>query len=188
MPKNLLITYHPETTQEVEKVRNDFELILKALDQLDNTLLIFTNANSDVGGRSVNMMIDEYVDSHPEKSIAFTSLGVKRYLSALQYVDAVVGNSSSGIVEAPSFRIATINIGERQKGRVRASSVVDVDVDSEQILKALEAIYSDDFKAHLKETVNPYGKGDSVQKVIAVLKSVDLDSLKRKPFYDLTIG
>ncbi|ABU69673.1 MULTISPECIES: UDP-N-acetylglucosamine 2-epimerase [Vibrio] len=183
--KNLLFTYHPETTQDVEEVERDFSEILSGFDNLNDTLIIFTKANADVGGRLINKMIDAYVAENSDKAIAFTSLGQLRYLSALQYVDAVVGNSSSGIVEAPSFKLATINIGDRQKGRVRANSTLDVAVSATEISSALDQVYSGAFKESLLQTVNPYGQGNSSKKVVDVLKAVDFSSLKTKPFYDV---
>ena len=184
-PRNLLITYHPETTQDIEKIKTDFEIILDALDTADDTLLIFTKANADVGGRLINKMIDDFVASHTDKAISFKSLGQLRYLSALKYVDAVVGNSSSGIVEAPSFNVATINIGDRQKGRVRAQSTLDVEARKNEIEQALVIVYSKKFKELLKTVVNPYGQGDSSRKVVEVLKTIELKNLKSKLFYDI---
>lgn len=183
--RNILFTYHPETIQDFTKIESDFTKILKSLDMLDDTLLIFTKANADVGGRLINKMIDDYVAHNQERSVIFSSLGQQRYLSSLQYVDAVVGNSSSGIVEVPSFKIATINIGDRQKGRVRASSILDVDVDTNKIFDTIQHIYTSDFKRILESTINPYGQGNSSQMVIDVLKQIDLISLKVKRFYDL---
>ncbi|HHQ4555433.1 UDP-N-acetylglucosamine 2-epimerase [Aeromonas veronii] len=183
--RNLLFTYHPETTQEIAEVERDFQQILAALEQLENTLIIFTKANADVGGRLINKMLDEYVAEHVDQAVVFTSLGQLRYLSALQYVDAVVGNSSSGIVEAPSFKVATINLGNRQKGRVRAASILDVPVDTAQLVAAFQTIDTTEFKIMLKEVVNPYGNGNSSRLVVDALKQVDLASLKTKHFYDI---
>lgn len=183
--RNLLFTYHPETTQDIAEVERDFREILSALDTLEHTLVIFTKANADVGGRLINKMIDKYVTENTEKAIAFTSLGQLRYLSALQYMDAVVGNSSSGIVEAPSFKLATINIGNRQKGRVRANSTIDVSVNKADLTSALAEVYAPEFMASLKHIVNPYGRGNSSEKVVQTLKTVELSSLKTKQFYDV---
>lgn len=183
--RNLLFTYHPETTQDIAEVERDFREILSALDTLEHTLVIFTKANADVGGRLINKMIDKYVAEKTEKAIAFTSLGQLRYLSALQYMDAVVGNSSSGIVEAPSFKLATINIGNRQKGRVRANSTIDVSVNKADLTSALAEVYAPEFMASLKHIVNPYGRGNSSEKVVQTLKTVELSSLKTKQFYDV---
>ncbi|MEZ8379084.1 UDP-N-acetylglucosamine 2-epimerase [Vibrio splendidus] len=183
--RNLLFTYHPETTQDIAEVERDFREILSALDTLEHTLFIFTKANADVGGRLINKMIDKYVAENTEKAIAFTSLGQLRYLSALQYMDAVVGNSSSGIVEAPSFKLATINIGNRQKGRVRANSTIDVSVNKVDLTSALAEVYAPEFMESLKHIVNPYGRGNSSEKVVQTLKTVELSSLKTKQFYDV---
>lgn len=183
--RNILFTYHPETTKDISEIAIDLSKILRSLDKLEDTLLIFTKANADVGGRLLNKMIDDYITKNETKAVCFLSLGQLRYLSALQYVDAVVGNSSSGIVEAPSFKIATINIGSRQHGRVRASSVIDVDVDEDKIYYAIQYIYSSEFMDILKNTTNPYGQGNSSPRVVSVLKTVDLDNLKTKRFYDV---
>jgi len=183
--KNLLITYHPETIETIEVMEHNFSLLLGALDQLEDTLLIFTKANADAGGRMINALIDGYVEQNAAKSIAFTSLGQLRYLSALHYIDAVVGNSSSGIVEAPTFKVASINIGDRQKGRIRAASVIDVNINTEDIQRALARIYQPDYCNMLNKVVNPYGQGDSSLQAVKVLENVDLASLNLKSFYDV---
>lgn len=184
--KNILITYHPETTEDSATSLANFNTLLAELDALTDTLLIFTKANADVGGRAINALIDEYVAAHGDKAIAFTSLGQRRYLSALHYIDAVVGNSSSGIVEAPTFKVASINMGDRQKGRIRASSVIDIAANSSQIKSALVRIYDEAYQAKLANVVNPYGDGDSSEKVVEVLRTVDLSSLVTKSFYDVS--
>lgn len=184
--KNILITYHPETTEDCATSLVNFNTLLAELDALTDTLLIFTKANADVGGRAINALIDTYVAAHGDKAIAFTSLGQRRYLSALHYIDAVVGNSSSGIVEAPTFKVASINMGDRQKGRIRASSVIDIAVNSSQIKSALTMIYDDAYQAELANVVNPYGDGDSSEKVVEVLRTVELSSLGAKSFYDVS--
>ena len=122
--KNILVTFH-SVTLENNTSKKQFQELLNALDEMKNTNIIFTKTNSDINGRVINSMIKDYVSKNLHKSIVITSMGQKNYLSALQYVDAVVGNSSSGIIEAPSFKIATINIGDRQKGRIKAKSVLD---------------------------------------------------------------
>lgn len=183
--KNILFTYHPETTQTVDETKEDFITILDALATLGECLIIFTKASADVGGRLINKMIDQYVADNKGKSVAFTSLGRLRYLSALQYVDAVIGNSSSGIVEAPSFKIASINIGSRQKGRIRAESTIDVEVNKQQIVNAIATIYTDAFQERLQTVINPYGQGNSSAKLLSIVKSFDLSMLMTKPFYDV---
>lgn len=184
--RTILFTYHPETTQTVVDVEHDFNEILKALSQLEECLVIFTKANADVGGRLINRMIDDYVADNSDKAIAFTSLGQLRYLSALKYVDVVMGNSSSGIVEAPSFKVATVNIGDRQKGRVQASNTVNAEVDTNAIKEALQHVLSTEFQDSLDHVVNPYGQGNSSQRLVSVLKTADLSKLKSKKFYDIS--
>lgn len=183
--KNILITYHPETTISVEDNINNFRQLLDSLDKLENTLLIFTKANTDVGGRAINAIIDSYVQDNEENSIAFSSLGQVRYLSALQYIDCVVGNSSSGIVEAPTFKVASINIGNRQLGRLSANSLIHVKADTKQIDEALSEIYKPTYQQKLSVVKNPYGEGNSSNKVIQVLKNIDLASLNTKSFYNI---
>ena len=183
--KNVLITYHPETTISLEDNINNFQQLLNSLDKLENTLLIFTKANTDVGGRAINAIIDSYVQDNEDNSVAFSSLGQVRYLSALQYIDCVVGNSSSGIVEAPTFKVASINIGNRQLGRLSANSVIHVKADTKQIDEALSKIYTTTYQQKLSVVKNPYGEGNSSNKVIQVLKNIDLASLNTKSFYNI---
>jgi len=130
-------------------------------------------------------MIDEYVSKNSNKSVGFTSLGQLRYLSALQFVDAVVGNSSSGLAEAPSFKIGTINIGDRQKGRIMAESVINCVSDEKSILNAFRKLYSDDFIETFKLSINPYGDGCASVKIIDELKRIDLENILKKSFYDI---
>ena len=181
--KNILVTYHPETLN-VDKIKNDFKEILSALSKLTETNIIFTKSNADEGGRIINQMIDEFVKSR-DNCIAFTSLGRKRYLSGLQFIDIVLGNSSSGLVEVPSFKKTTINIGNRQKGRVKAKSVIDVKPDKNEILKAIDLTYSTSFQNMLKNVQNPYEKEDTLPYILNLLKTVDLEKLIIKKFYDI---
>ena len=182
--KNILVTFHP-VTLENSTAQEQFKELLDAIDELEDTNIIFTKANSDTDGRVINQMIDEYVTKNSNKSIVFTSLGQLRYLSALQYVDAVVGNSSSGLAETPSFKIGTINIGDRQKGRIKASSVIDCEPNKDSILKSFEKLYSKEFQETLKTTINPYGDGCASKRIVEILKNVDLKNILKKSFYDL---
>ena len=181
---NILITFHPVTLEKGMAIRQ-FKELLNAVDQLEDTTIIITHSNSDMEGRSLIEMIKAYVALNKDKAIAFPSLGYHRYLSALQYVDVVVGNSSSGIVEAPSFKVATINIGNRQKGRIQASSVINCEPKANEILKAFDLAFSHEFKNQLRDVINPYGKGGSSQKLINVLKKISFSDLLCKEFYDL---
>ncbi|RBQ30140.1 UDP-N-acetylglucosamine 2-epimerase [Aliarcobacter vitoriensis] len=182
--KNILVTFHP-VTLENSTAKEQFSELLNAIDELEDTNIIFTKANSDTDGRIINQMIDKYVSNNSHKSVCFTSLGQLRYLSALQYVDAVLGNSSSGLAEAPSFKIGTINIGDRQKGRIKASSIVDCEPNKNSILEAVKKLYSKEFQEGLKDTINPYGDGCSSKKIIEVIKNVNLNHILKKSFYDL---
>ena len=182
--KNILITFHPATLEN-SSAREQFSEILKALDELDDTNFIFTKANSDTDGDVINKMIDEYVNQNSQKAAAFASLGQLRYLSAIKFVDIVLGNSSSGLTEAPSFKKATINIGDRQKGRARASSVIDVWPVKEEILSAIKRAYSKEFEQTLKYTINPYDGGNPSKKMVKILKEIKLEGILKKKFYDI---
>jgi GDP/UDP-N,N'-diacetylbacillosamine 2-epimerase (hydrolysing) len=181
--KNLLVTFHPVTLEQ-SSAEKQFQQLLLALNSLNDTKIIFTKANSDTNGRIINSMIDSYVTSNSEKSIAFTSLGQLRYLSALQYVDAVVGNSSSGLLEAPSFKIGTINVGDRQKGRIKAASVIDCNPDGVEIIAAIQRLYSPEFHQILLELINPYGAGGASKKIAEILSSHSLMNILKKSFND----
>ena len=167
--RNLLITFHP-VTMEADSDRQ-FQVLLKVLDGLDDTNMIFTYANADPGGASINSMIDRYVFDNPGKAIAIASMGQLRYFSAMQFVVAVVGNSSSGIIEAPSFKIGTVNIGSRQKGRVRASSVIDCEPQKGSISEAFKMLYSEEFRTRLKTLENPYYKKYVAGEITKIIKN-----------------
>ena len=182
--KNILVTFHP-VTLENSTAKEQFQILLNVIDELEDTHIIFTKANSDTDGRVINNMIDEYVKSNSHKSVAFISLGQLRYLSALQYVDAVVGNSSSGLIEAPSFKIGTINIGDRQKGRIMADSVIDCDITKNSISNAFKRLYSKEFQNELEKVENPYGNGGASLEIKNILKTIDLKNILKKSFYDI---
>jgi len=182
--KNILITFHP-VTLENNTSKEQFQELLNAINELEDTNIIFTKTNSDLNGKIINQMIDQHTNKYPKKSIGFISLGQLRYLSALQYVDAVVGNSSSGLLEAPSFKIGTINIGERQKGRIRAESVIDCVPDKKDIQKSFEKLYSKNFQELLKNVNNLYDNGLSSKKIVRVLKNFKLKNILKKNFYNI---
>jgi len=182
--RNLLITFHPVTLENAT-AREQFANILQVVDKQVDTHLIFTKANADTNGKVINQMIDEYVTLHPEKAIAFTSLGQLRYLSALQYVDGVVGNSSSGLVEVPSFKICTINIGDRQRGRIKADSVIDCDTSVESIQSSLNKLFSPLFQEQLQQIKNPYGNGGASKKIVEIIRIFSLDRVLKKRFYNI---
>lgn len=179
---NLLITFHPETTSS-NSIKH-FKNLLKALEDLRDTLLIFTKSNTDAEGKKINKLIDEYVSQKQDKAVVFTNMGQLFYLSTMKYVDAVVGNSSSGIIEAASFKVSTINIGSRQEGREKAKSVIDTSPDYKSIKKALKLALSKEFKLFLKDVKNPYEGQNTSEKIKETLKNFDL-SIPVKKFYDM---
>lgn len=183
--RNLLVTFHP-VTLEKNTSQKQFQNLLDVLDELKDANIIFTRTNADMNGKIINQMIDSYVSRNPLNCAVFTSMGQLKYLSTIQFVDAVVGNSSSGIIEVPSFKIGTINIGDRQKGRVRAESVIDCKPTKQQIRKAEEKIYSKGFQKQLKNVNNPYDRGKPVSENIKnKIKNTDLSNLIKKEFYNI---
>jgi len=180
--KNILITFHP-VTLEKSTSGIQFQALLDSISELRNTKIIFTKANSDTDGRVINSMIDDYVARH-DNTIAFTSMGQLNYLSALQFMDAVVGNSSSGLMEAPSFKIGTIDIGDRQKGRIKANSIIACSPNKESIDSALVKLYSREFQDIANNVDNPYGDGGASKEIVRIIKDTSLDNIVKKSFYD----
>lgn len=181
-----VVTYHP-VTLENNTAKEQFLNLLGTLDEIEFLNIIFTKANADTDGRIVNELIDKYVAGNKGRACAFTSLGQKRYLSALSYCDIVIGNSSSGVIEAPSFHKPTINIGDRQKGRVRAESIIDCGYKQEEIKKAIEYGLSPEFREICKKVSNPYEKENTSYEIVKIIKEYlmeDRINLK-KTFYDL---
>lgn len=181
-PRNLLITFHPVTLEHGTSAGQMDEL-LAALSELEDTGLIFTMPNADTEGRVLFEKIEAFCAQHPHAR-AYTSLGQLRYLSCLQHVDGVVGNSSSGLAEVPSFKKGTINIGDRQRGRLRAASVIDCEPERASITAALDELFSDDFQSKLPMVENPYGNGGASETIVHVLEQRSLDDLLKKRFYD----
>ncbi|TBW26611.1 UDP-N-acetylglucosamine 2-epimerase [Gramella sp. KN1008] len=182
--RNILITFHP-VTLENNTSKEQFEELLAAVSELEHTNLIFTKPNSDTHGRIIIEMIDDFVANNSDKACAFKSLGQLRYLSALKYVDIVLGNSSSGLTEAPSFHVATIDIGDRQKGRIKAKSVISAAPERSEIRKAIQKALSQEFQELLKTVVNPYGQGGASEKIVHLLKEIPFSGLLKKKFYDI---
>lgn len=178
--KALLVTYHPVTLENStaeEQIKN----LLAALDEYPNYKVIFTLPNSDTDGRVIIQLITEYVAKHADRTVAYPSLGLRRYLSALQFVKAAVGNSSSGIIEVPSFGIPTLNIGDRQRGRLAAESVVNCGTSKKDILVGLEQVLNADHK----EIHNPYEGKNTTADILQVLKAYPLEGLIQKSFYNI---
>jgi GDP/UDP-N,N'-diacetylbacillosamine 2-epimerase (hydrolysing) len=184
--KNLLITFHP-VTLETATAANQMQELLAALAQLKDTQLIFTLPNADTDGRALIEMVQNFVKQHPNAR-AYTSLGQLRYLSCIAQVDGVLGNSSSGLAEVPSFKKGTINIGDRQRGRIQADSVINCEPTRENITTALVQLYSADFQTSLHKVINPYGEGGASTKVVNTLKCYPVEGIVKKFFYDLPIN
>jgi GDP/UDP-N,N'-diacetylbacillosamine 2-epimerase (hydrolysing) len=181
---NFLITYHAATLEQNNSQKHLQEL-LDVLDELENMYLIFTMPNADTDCRIIKNMILDYVNNHPNNSISFTSMGSLIYLSTLQFIDGVIGNSSSGLTEAPTFKIGTINIGDRQKGRLKAESVIDCEPTNKSIKQAIKKLYSKSFRKVLNSVKNPYGEGDATEKIMRFLTNEPLPKDIKKDFYDL---
>jgi len=182
--KNLLITYHP-VTLENKTSQQDFKSLLDVLSEIKDIYLIFTMPNADLDGRVIKKMINDFVFNQSERSISFTSMGSLYYLSTLQYVDGVVGNSSSGLAEAPTFKIGTINIGDRQKGRLKAESIIDCEPTKKSIRLAIDKLYGHKFQNDIHSVQNPYGDGDAIEKILDILLNEDIPKEMKKEFYDL---
>lgn len=180
-----LVTFHP-VTLEKDTATKQMEVLLSALDETEGLNYIFTKANADANGRAINKKIDAYCEKKANL-IAFTSMGVLRYLSAMKYCELVIGNSSSGIIETPSFKKPTINIGDRQKGRICAKSVLSCEPDKYSIINCIKKARSEQFLHEIADQVNPYGDGKTSEKIVAVIKNF-LDNNKinlKKCFYDV---
>jgi len=178
-----LVTFHPVTIEELT-AESQCKALLEALDGQPLNI-IFTMPNSDSGGHIIIKLINEYVLAHPQKAIVFKSLGYLRYLSALQYVKVVVGNSSSGIIEVPSFHIPTINIGNRQKGRLQAESIINCKPTLPSINKAFTEALGHNNATRFANAVNPYEQPDTANRIFEKIKVYPLEGLTIKHFYDL---
>ena len=183
--KSLLITFHP-VTLEASTATEQMTELLAALSALNDTQLVFTLPNADTDGRALIKMVEQFVAAHPNARV-YTSLGQLRYLSCIAQVDGVVGNSSSGLTEVPSFRKGTVNIGARQRGRLQAASVINCEPTRAGIETALQRLYAIDFQETLPQIVNPYGEGGAASKVVHTIKHCALQGIVKKTFHDLPI-
>jgi len=184
-PRNLLITFHPVTLENQTSERHINEL-LAALRDLHDTGLIFTLPNADTDGRIVSARISEFCNNH-RSAKEFVSLGQERYLSCIQHFDGVIGNSSSGLTEVPSYKKGTVNIGDRQRGRLKAQSVIDCEPDEASIKIALDRLFSESFRADLSSVENPYGTGGASKRIVEILDRVEIDALLKKGFWNFAI-
>lgn len=184
-PHYLLITFHP-VTMETNTTQIQCEALLKVLESvIDKYKLLFTLPNSDTDGRVIISLINDFVNLHPDKSLAITSLGKERYYAALKHASAVIGNSSSGLVEAPSFHIPTLNIGNRQKGRTRGDSVVDCEATYDNISKSLHYVLSPEMSNRAINTCNPYMKSGTLNAIFKIIAQYSLNALVNKSFYNI---
>lgn len=182
-----LVTFHP-VTLEADTARTQVIEMLEAFLEFNQMNFIITKANADAGGDIINEVIDQYVNKYPQKFYTEYSLGMIRYLSAMKFAQLVIGNSSSGILEAPSFHVPTINIGDRQKGRIQSQSIINCLPLKKDIITAMNKGLSHDFKESIQEMVSPYGNGTTSQQIIDIIKQnlksgIDL----KKIFYDISI-
>jgi GDP/UDP-N,N'-diacetylbacillosamine 2-epimerase (hydrolysing) len=183
--RNLLVTFHP-VTLDTATAEDQMAELLAALAELKDTQLIFTLPNADTGGRALIGMVNQFVGRNRQARV-FASLGQLRYLSCVANVDGVVGNSSSGLAEVPSFKKGTLNIGDRQRGRLQAASVINCRPYKDDITSALEQLYSADFQASLPDVTNPYGEGGASERILDVLRNCSLDGIVKKIFHDLPV-
>lgn len=180
----LLVTYHP-VTLEKNTAAAHINSLLEALDKAGDVQIIFTLPNADANGRVIIEHINKYVQQHPQKAKAFTSLGSLRYLSVLRYVNAVVGNSSSGIIEVPQFGIPTVNIGDRQSGRIKGTTIIDTGTGTNSIYKGLQRALSPAFAKASKKAKHPYGDGHTATAILRIIKKTGVPSNIKKSFFDL---
>lgn len=182
--KYFVVTFHPETMGSHDS-NVQIHNLFKAIDCFKNYKVIITKANSDADGRKINLEIEKYALQNLDRIKFVDSLGMKRYLSAVKYCSAVIGNSSSGIVEVPSFRVPTVNIGNRQKGRICADSVIHCTCDENSIKNAINKAISFEFQDRIKNVINPYGDGETSDKILKILLRESKKELKIKSFYDV---
>lgn len=183
--KNLLVTFHPVTLENLT-AKNQMKELLLALSELKDTKIIFTMPNSDAESKVISQLIQDFVQRNPNTK-AYYSLGQQKYFSTIMHVDGVIGNSSSGLLEVPSFKKPTVDIGDRQRGRIKANSVISCAPKAEDIGKAIKKLYSSNFQDTLREVESPFGKGGASQKILTILESVNLEDLLKKEFYNLDV-
>lgn len=185
MKRNLLVTFHPATLSGESSASQMMEL-LAALDRTNDFGLVFTLPNADTGGRELIKILQAFVETHPNAR-AYPSLGQLRYLSCMAQCDAVVGNSSSGLLEAPTLKKGAVNIGDRQQGRLQAGNVINCRAQRDEISAALQKLYSPAFQSSLSDVVNPYGDGGASSRILEIIRTLELDACPQKCFYDLPI-
>ena len=182
-----VITYHPATLSD-RSATESLDELFAALLRFPDARLVFTKSNADTGGRAINQAIDAFVQAHPDRARAFAAMGLPRYLSTLARADVVVGNSSSGLTEAPAVGVPTVNVGDRQKGRLRAASVIDCGESEAEIAAAIDTALSSAFRDRIDGQALPYGVGDASTAIGRVLREITLGAdLLQKHFHDLPV-
>jgi len=179
-----LVTFHSVTLEKCTS-EGQFQTLLDALDAFPEYNVIFTKANADTDARVINRLIDEHAEKRSERCLAVASLGALRYLSAMKYATAVIGNSSSGIVEAPSFKIPTVNIGDRQKGRKQSASTLNCSADADAIRRTIDSALSPVFQKSLSGTSNPYDRPGTSSTIVELLAKTDIGGITKKTFHDV---
>jgi GDP/UDP-N,N'-diacetylbacillosamine 2-epimerase (hydrolysing) len=182
---NFLVTFHPVTLDNASAEQQFVELV-QALTVFKEAKIIITKPNADHDGRVIIKLIDEFVSKNPTNAISFISLGQIRYLSAIRHCQVVIGNSSSGLIEVPSFKKPTVNIGDRQQGRTESKSVISCKPEKKSILEAINVALSEDFQNQLKSIINPYGEGNSSIKILDTILSKSVHNILKKKFYNIT--
>ncbi|MBD3426544.1 MAG: UDP-N-acetylglucosamine 2-epimerase (hydrolyzing) [Candidatus Omnitrophica bacterium] len=182
--KNILVTFHPPTAESKEDALEQARNLICGLDQIGGANIIFTLPNPDIYSGAITSLIEDYVAANPAKSRAVRHLGRVRYLSALQFMDMVCGNSSSGIIEVPSFGIPTINVGSREKGRIKAGSVIDADGSTASLSEAFRKAFSPDFRQFCRNVNNPYGDGKAAERIVRVIEKTEVKNIS-KGFFDI---
>ena len=183
-----IMTYHPVTYKNNSDI-NQFEVILDMVGKFSEIYWIFTLPNADTGSRKIIEQIEAFVHNNSEIACLFNSLGQLRYLSLLKNAAIMVGNSSSGLIEAPSFELPVVNIGDRQKGRIIAANVIDVPTCDKNILEtAMDKAVSKEFRDSIQGLKNPYGKGQTSEKIVEILRTVSLSDMSKKQFCELSKG
>ncbi|BAP60494.1 UDP-N-acetylglucosamine 2-epimerase [Methanococcus maripaludis KA1] len=180
-----LVVFHPETLGSGADPEFQMQQLINALNNLNDINIVIIKGNSDTNGRTINLLIDSYMQE--DNVFGFTSLAIEDYLSLLKNSDLIIGNSSSGIIEAPYFKIPTVNIGDRQGGRVQAKSIINCEPSDDKILTAIKKAFSLEFKESLKDLRNPYGEGNTSEDILDILKEFLLNNKfnSKKKFYDI---
>lgn len=177
-----IVTYHPPTLEETS-IKVQIKELLSAVEKFSGICWVFTMPNADTGSRTIINALKDYSQRRPDNTRLYSSLGQKRYLSLLKYADIMLGNSSSGIIEAPSFRLPVVNIGDRQKGRLRAENIIDVsECKKDKIVIAIKRAVAKGFRDSLRGLKNPYGNGDASKRIVDVLKKISLAKAVKKQF------